>query len=187
MSITSSVMIYDATQTGLEKKFLSNFWAAGSVLGRFDKVIAAESARDAIDQLEKFVKDSNKRVSSLQLWGHGRQGKFFIADAAVIVSDLARALGRSPDNVWFRACDVFGGDAGHKFAKEASSFFRCTVTGHTRVISAPNPLCQSGGYSLRLGEEPFWSKLDEGGSGFFEKNTCLVTTMRPPRSWLKQP
>jgi hypothetical protein len=182
------VMLYDTTQTGRENKFLSSFWRLGGAIGHFDKVLGAASVEHAYALLRELPPTP---VNQLQFWGHGNNARMYIAGQSLEVRRLNDAVGGLllPSSVvWFRACDVFQGTAGMDFAQDCTSALGCSVVGHTRIVSLPNPVAQSGGYGLRPGQTPHWSPFDRGGSGFGKKypNTCLVTRMTPPASWFQE-
>jgi hypothetical protein len=170
------VLLYDKTDK------LTPFWAMGRILSRWDAVIAATSWRDAIEQLAALPRP----VTHLQFWGHGAPGMPGI-DGIALGNQLVDFVGacRFPPEatVWWRACNVFQGPAGQQFAKHFCKVAKCGHVGHTRVVSAPWPIYQSGGYGLRPGQMPHWSAEDSGGSGPRKPNTCLVTRMTVPSHW----
>jgi hypothetical protein len=174
------VLLYDATDK------LTPLWAAGRHLSRWDAVIAARSWAHAIDTLQALPDP----VRRLQFWGHGMEGSPLIAGERLggKLQALVDACDFAPRaTVWWRACDVFGGEAGHRFAVRFCEVAGIGHAGHTRVISAPWPMCQSGGHALRPGKRPHWP-ADEGdrdgnGSAPWKPNTCLVSQMRIPRRW----
>jgi hypothetical protein len=177
------VLVYDSRQGGLTAA-----WAVGSFLGRFGTVVAANSWAHAIDVL---LDAGLTRPRVLQVWGHGRPGAALIDGDPMPVSQFASALPMHPDGyVWFRSCAVFAGGPGWVLARHAARSFGCRVVGHTRVISAPFPWCQSGGHSLEPYQEPYWS-VEEGfdasgdlmGSSPGAPNTCNVWAMDPPGDW----
>ena len=143
---------------------------------------------DAIARLEALPEP----VKHLQFWGHGAPGAPLIDGVRLGLGDrlerfVAACRFKPRSTVWWRACDVFGGEAGHRFALRFCEVAGCGHAGHTRIISAPWPIYQSGGHGLRPDKAPHWSASegeDDGdGSGPFKPNTCLVTQMRIPRSW----
>lgn len=171
------VMAYDATQIGASKKFLSSIWDLASNFGGFDEVVPLHRPGD-LDKLQDL-----RQIDHLQLWGHGRSGLFFVNGEAV---DLRRigAMTMNPNGlVWLRACAAFEGEAGHRFAVAITGWLGCDAVGHICDVNTPNFLLQSGGYALRPGESPHWTKAESGGSSWGKPNTILTTTMNVPRSW----
>lgn len=178
------VMLFDTTAGAL-----STLWSAGRSLGRFDAVLPVRSWDEALDALAALPP-----VAELQFWGHGRAGAPLI-DGRPLLSlrsfGAAARFAQVPGAVvWWRACDVFSRGAGVDFALNATRLTGAAHVGHTRVVSWPWPVCQSGGYALRPGE-PVWWDAYEGvrpdgssrGSHPFAPNTCLSTRMQVPASW----
>lgn len=175
------VMLFDRTDR------LTPFWRAGRVLSRWDAVIPAGSWAEASQRIAQAVRKHKRPVTHLQFWGHGTEGSPLIDSTRLRgdrLTEFVEACDFRPESVvWWRACDVFHGKAGHYFAKLFMAHAGCAHVGHTRLISAPWPIFQSGGYGIRPGEEPHWSIDDDGGSGPRKPNTCLVTRMSVPDSW----
>ena len=175
-----SLLVYDDTQRALRQKGLSHVWEAGAGLFPFDKVVAAKSWLHVIEELSR----SSIVIDRLQFWGHGnaRDG-YFINDVPIDFEEVGDVLAkrlRRRSQVWFRCCDAFAGVSGHVFARDAMERFGCDVAGHTCVISAPNPLVQSGLHGLRFGGVPHWPKSEGGGSGFLRPNTVSILTNEIP-------
>ena len=181
------VLVYDSTAG-----FLSTLWSIGRFLSKWDLVIAAKSWEHAIDEMLTL----GEPVEELQFWGHGTAGGPLINGAPVTkyrlvaIKDACRFSEAENPFIWWRACDVFSRAAGVDFALAAVETTGCAHVGHTRVISAPWPFLQSGGYGLRPGEKVKWDEYEgvtkEGlskGSHPFAPNTCLVTTMSVPERW----
>ena len=164
--------------------YLTTLWTLGSTfLGKFDKVIKADSVKDCYNQLTD-LSDKKGKFKVVQFWGHGTQGKSYINGEVLNIYDLSLTFSMKPNGyIWYRNCDTFGGTRGQEFAMQNVELFKCSIVGHTRVISWPNPLYQSGGYGLRPGEEPFWDTEDRGGSKKKYANTCSIWTMNPPSEW----
>ena len=180
------VLVYDKTQG-----FLSFLWSLGQYFSKFDLVIPARNWADVIYALE--MADD---VEELQFWGHGTSGGAFINGSPttkqILTSiGLAGNFRASPRSfIWWRACSVFSRQIGANFAASAVKATGCSHVGHTRIVSAPWPMFQSGGYGLRVGEEVWWDP-DEGlnklgeckGSHPFVKNTIFVLKMSVPSHW----
>ncbi len=199
------LMIYDATGVGrpLVQPGLTASWAVGGALyrglGRLDASYGATSWEDALAWLCSV--EPARVVDEVQFWGHGTWGRVWIgrdrldADAVLDPShsrhaDLValRARLRGPDAlVWFRSCETFGREAGHRFAAAWAEFLRCRVAGYTYVIGP----WQSGLHSLAPGGAPRWpvreglpDDVDEPAharmSGPFEPNTISCLHGRVP-------
>ena len=111
------------------------------------KVVPAKTWTGAHDGISALYKDGGYTdFDEIQFWHHGQPGfplfggKF---DAQALL-DLCTYL-HDRTLVWFRACSVFYGKEGLKFATSTADLLRCRVAGHTRVIG---PLWQSGLYSV---------------------------------------
>lgn len=164
------LLIYDATWVGraLVQPGLTASWIVGGALyrnlGRIDASFGATSWEDALAWLCSVEPAS--RIDEVQFWGHGTWGRLWIGrdrldvDAVVDAThsrhaDLLalRARVRGPASLlWFRSCETFGRELGHRFAAAWAGFFRCRVAGYTYVIGP----WQSGLHSLAPGQEPTW-------------------------------
>jgi hypothetical protein len=179
------VLAYDSVQ-GL----LTTAWALGaqwgSLVGQFDRVIAATKPADVVLGLDAIPR--GVVVTQLQLWGHGNPGDMLFGDASLSVAQLANGLRwrMAPHaEVWFRGCAVFQGHEGQDFAVRCATALDRTVFGHAVNVSKPWFTSQSHGYGLRPGERPHWDPEITGGSYPWAPNTCSVLRMNPPRSWLQ--
>lgn len=164
------LMVYDRTCTG--RPFLpglTHAWASGAwlyrALGRFDAHHGAATWADALRWLTEF--EADRPIAEIQYWGHGKWGKALIDRVGLGVEALEpehehhEALSRIRERMlpeagslwWFRTCELFGAEVGHRFARQWSDFFEATTAGHTFIISH----WQSGLHSLRPGEAPTWS------------------------------
>jgi hypothetical protein len=177
--MTTRIMAYDPNQG-----ILSWFWNAGSFLGSFNYKLAASDRYELADKLNELILDPHEPIH-LQLWSHGRPGAPVFGATGIRAADLLAGLGKLDNRslVWFRSCDVFQGETGQSYAIDVTETVGCRAVGHTRIVSSPVPACQSGGYGLRPGETPHWSKSEAGGSWPWARNTCLVTAMTPPLGW----
>lgn len=164
------LMVYDATWAGRPwvQAGLTLSWVAGGALyralGRLDAVFGATSWHDALAWLCSV--EPRRPIGEIQYWGHGRFGRAFVARAPLDVAALTpghplhedlsalRARLTGPGALWwFRTCETFGREAGHRFASSWTRFFGCRAAGHTYVIG---PL-QSGLHSLGPDDTPTWS------------------------------
>ena len=164
-------MVYDATCTARGRVGLSDVWYAGGhlceALGRFDRTRGVRSWDEALGWLAQV--DADRAIGEIQYWGHGNWGRALVDGAALTVEALQpghalrpaleRIKGRMAPEAhwWFRTCELFGAQAGHRFAREWSRFFERPAAGHTFIIG----YWQSGLHRLAPGETPRWP-LDEG-------------------------
>ncbi len=169
------IVIRDAA----EPSHLRYWWAIGAaVISGADVVLAVRSWDEAYTRLEAVVRKQGLvgRPVDLQVWGHGYQGAPLIAGKAVSLPMLADALVLTHESstVWFRACDVAEGPAGHRFMAEAVVEIGCTVVAHCAVISLPYPWEQREICALRPGEPVWWSLSGE------ELQSCSTFRMTVP-------
>ena len=164
-------MVYDATWVGrpFVQAGLTSSWIVGGALyrglGRIDAAYGATSWEDALAWLCSV--EPTRRIDEVQYWGHGTWGRALIArdvlDAAAVedpshsrhadLRALRDRLAGPRALLWFRTCETFGGEAGHRFASSWVRFFGCQVAGYTYVIGP----WQSGLHSLAPGQAPRWS------------------------------
>lgn len=163
------LLVYDRLCRGRRSPIgLSDAWAAGralyGALGRIDAAYAAESWKEALAWLASV--GDGRSIGEIQFWGHGRWGEALIGSDVLDVGalrpghplhdGLARVrerMRREDDGLWwFRTCETFGGEAGHRFARAWTRFFGCRAAGHTHVIG----FWQSGLHTLDAGAEPSW-------------------------------
>lgn len=146
--------------------------------------------------------ESNKKIDSIQFWGHGFPGGIALNGEALKSSSLkpqskyyqfllALKARLKPESViWLRSCTSFAGSLGKKFAQDLANFFGCKVAGHTFIIGP----WQSGLHTLNPGESPSWSdtegfKPDKDGllrtawSKPWETHTIFCLTGKIPKNW----
>lgn len=182
------VLLFDETAGALSWVWRNTAWVGG-----FDAVVPARSWHGALLELERLTHQSDKRVLHLQFWGHGQSGRPLIGGTRLHSLGDLRAAARLAygSEVWWRACDVFSRASGADFALQAVYETQGAAhVGHTRVVSWPWPMLQSGGYGLRSGEDVWWDPYegvaDDGrslGSHPLAPHTTLVTQMQVPRAW----
>jgi hypothetical protein len=199
------LIVYDRSCVGRYGVGLSRVWSAGrhlyGALGRSDGARGVASFDDAFEWLATHRSD--RRISEVQFWGHGKWGRFFLQresfDRAALdpAHRLHRGLARLRERlalgalVWFRSCETFGASAGHDFARVLTDFLGCSAAGHTFVIG----YWQSGLHRLEPGMVPTWS-ADEGlvagsadrperaaWSSMRAPNTISCLTGRIPHGW----
>jgi hypothetical protein len=162
-------MVFDRTCTRSSLgPGLSHAWAAGGhlyrALGRLDAWSGAASWDEALAFLA--TARAPAPVAAVQIWAHGQWGGARMHDDlldaaafhprhrlhAPLLALRARLAG--PDAlVWFRTCETFATQAGHRFARGLAELLGCRVAGHTHVIG----IVQSGLHVVAPGEEPAWS------------------------------
>ncbi len=172
------VMMYDSTQDSLKKKYLSTFWELGGYIGNFDNIIPVRNVEEFKSTLN-YITTMNDDVH-LQIWGHGLPGAPFIDEDLITISSIAGASNGHLREVWFRSCSVFQGPPGQVFAAKLAAGINASVAGHTRIISAPFPNCQSGLYAILPGQKPLWDDSDSGYSTPWAKHTTSITRYNIP-------
>ncbi len=165
------LMVYDATCTARGRVGLSDAWYAGGylykALGRFDRTRGARSWAEALAWLADV--EPERSIGEIQYWGHGNWGRALVDGQALTVEALDAGHAHRPalERIrarmapgapwWFRTCELFGAEAGHRFAREWTKFFDRPAAGHTFIIG----YWQSGLHRLEPGRSPHWS-VDEG-------------------------
>lgn len=170
------LMIYDTTTlkddtVDLQQGGLTFSWFAGGRLYRWvrwlDKCKGVESWDEALDWL--IEQGKKEPISMIQYWGHGYWGRAYIGNKSMkrlntLEGDpwrlkLEELSGLMTDDAvwWWRTCQTYGSEYGHRFAKHFTNILNCKTVGHTHIIG----FRQSGGQVLMPGEEPKWS-VDEG-------------------------
>lgn len=149
------VTVYDKSPgPGFSQWFLKTMWFLGcwfqKLFGKVDAYFGAQSLDEALDWL--CYRDG--QLTSIQYWGHGSPGYVWVSGKAYRANDfMALKPKLLPSSVvWFRACSVFQGTAGHAFSKALADGLGCTVAGHTRIIG---PL-QSGLHTRKPNSPPSW-------------------------------
>ena len=190
------LMIYDRTCGYLTATWVAGAWLYAG-LRRLDAWQGASTWEEALEWLATH--EPSRPIAEIQYWGHGNWGALLMDRVRLDVTAfepqhpmylrLARIRERMLPNarslLWFRTCETFGTEVGHRFARACADFFDATVAGHTYVIA----WAQSGLHTLRPGETPAWP-IDEGlgpnpkrarWSGFFAPNTisCLHGSIPP--------
>lgn len=163
------VVLYDRTGA----RGLSPIWRAGSVLYRALRRADLARGADTWDAGLGWLATLDAPIRELQLWGHGRWGRAFIAGDVLDARALsprsplrprleALRAQLAPDAlVWFRTCETFGARAGHDFASRLADFLGARVAGHTFVIH----FHQSGACGLAPGTRPHWSASEGLAAG----------------------
>ena len=90
---------------------------------------------------------------------------------------LRRTICDSDSEVYYRSCQAFRGEEGIDFAKASSEFWRCDVTGHTKLIG----LTQPGKHTLSVCAEPDWD-ASEGATEEAKKDREKLRTLSPSES-----
>ncbi len=200
------LMIYDDTcRRDVGPVGLTHTWMAGRWLyrglGRLDVVRGVSSWPKALDWLARVARP--RPIAEIQFWGHGKWGQLLIDGIPLDRSSLHeyhphhdRLLAireRLTDDAlwWFRTCETFGAELGHRFARAWTSFFDCRAAGHTYIIGP----WQSGLHHLAPGDEPHWSPWEGLAEGTPDepvraewstwRKPCTVTCLHNtvPREW----
>ncbi len=191
------IMIYDSSDWA--GKNLRFSWVTG---GKFYKLFRSVEHHSGFTSWAEALKwilqvEPNKKINSIQFWGHGSPGRVWINGEALSArSVLATSEHRNlllklkqrlvPEStVWFRSCNVFTGQEGHLFAKMISKMLECKIASHTYIVGP----WQSGLHTIKPDEEPTWD-IDEGIydnkkmiSMPWSPNTIFCLTGKIPEGW----
>jgi len=166
-SETLRLLVYEGNPNAREM-LLRSSWSLGARLfravHRIDASYAARSWRDALAWLTSYRGD--EPIAEIQVWSHGKWGCSLFGDERLTErafdrgSSLrdglgalrSRMLGAAGSLVWFRTCETFGADAGHRFAERVAGELGARVAGHTYAID----VLQSGLHGLEPGDSPRW-------------------------------
>jgi hypothetical protein len=191
MSAGLRLILFDRTCVNRAGLGLSRAWNGGARLyrglGRADGSFGARSFGEAFRWLSSFRSD--RPISELQFWGHGKWGRVFVRgeslDRSALVAGHEHHLALSALRermtgdalFWFRSCETFGAMAGHDFARAWTDFFGCPAAGHTFIIG----FWQSGLHLLRPGSTPFWPANEGllGGSPALPERAAISRPGRP--------
>lgn len=189
---TLDIMIFDNSDWAGEKLVLS--WITGGKLYQLfhgvEHYKGFSSWKETFEWINQL--EPHRKINSIQYWGHGSSGAVWMNDTALnsqsvkedsdLFSHLQNLCTRlEPTSlVWFRTCNTFAGELGHKFAKTFSNFLGCTVAAHTYVIGP----WQSGLHTIKPDMEPSWP-VEEGltWSKPWTKNTIFCLTGKIPPNW----
>lgn len=190
------LMVYDATWVGRQplQTGLTSTWIAGGLawrlIGRFHAVLGARSWAEALQWLGT-VREDGPRIDHVEYWGHGRWGELRIgkevldARAFTDPTDPRRLLLHRlrdrlhPDSLlWFRTCETFGTERGHRFASTVTETLGCRAAGFTYVIGH----LQSGLHSLSPGEKPYWSAREGLPEGVAHPKVAQWSHWRAPNT-----
>lgn len=171
------LLIYDDGCRGQDRRWpLTYAWIGGyalyRALGRLDAAKGVSSWEEALTFLADHEPD--RPVAEIQFWGHGKWGSALVGNERLDVGALSvrhplhelmvavRARLVGPEALWwFRTCETFGAEPGHRFAEAWTDFWGCQAAGHTFIIGP----WQSGLHSLRPGERPTWSVVEGLAAG----------------------
>lgn len=201
------IMLYDSSDwAGKELRFS---WITG---GKFYKWFHSvehhagfDNWSDAIDWILSVEPD--RKINSIQYWGHGSQGKVWMNGKAITFNDFIDSQTKydktlinklknlkqrlTPESlIWFRCCNVFAGAEGKFFSLTSSQFFNCTVAAHTFIVGP----WQSGLHTMKPGKRPDWEKtegLEVSEDGSVKKlwstpwapNTVFCLSNTIPEGW----
>lgn len=191
------LIIYDDRPgEGLGQWFLRLSWVVGAWLmrmrGKADHVAGFTSWSAALAWLATV--ESERRIASIQFWGHGSPGRIYLNRVAFgstslgyYSSPLAMIAARLEPGAtfWMRSCSVFQGIVGRAFAVGLAGALRCRVASHTRVVG----LLQGGLHTLAPGAEPSWPATEGEPPGLWpawlqtDGRTVGCWTARVPDGW----
>jgi len=165
------LIVFDRTQEERSPKALGWSWRYGTLLyraiGRVDGAFGARSLSEMWHWLATHERD--RQIAELQFWGHGKWGRFFVAEhslgSELLTASHAQhaAFLRFRERltadalIWFRTCETLGAQAGRDFAARLGDATGARVAGHTFVIG----FFQSGLHCLAPGAATQWA-IDEG-------------------------
>lgn len=184
------VTIYDKNPgVGFSQWFLKVSWAVGcwfqKLFGAVDAFYGAKDWEDA----KAWLLSQKEPLTVIQYWGHGSPGAVWLAQKLVPISEwlLLKPVVDPPKTLlWFRACSVFQGLAGHIFSQKLADGLGCTVAGHTRIIGP----FQGGLHTRKPNTEPSWP-VDEGTIKpkwpdhlkWWSPNTIFCLRTKIPEGW----
>lgn len=199
---TLDIMFYDKSEWAGKVQTFS-FINGGKFYRLFrgvEKHAGFESLKEALEWITTVEPD--KKIDSIQFWGHGFPGGFVINEEEFRSSSLKPQSKHysllklikdrlKPESViWIRSCSTFAGERGKKFAKDLAKFFGCTVASYTFKIGP----WQAGLHTLKPGQEPQWpdtegfvenkeGKLVSEWSKPWSINSIFCLTGKIPKNW----
>lgn len=192
------IMLYDASDWAGEQLRFS--WITGGAFYKMFRGVEHHSGFHSWEEALRWVLEvePEKKINSLQFWGHGSPGRVwingdFLSARSLLASSTHRELLLKLKNrltneslVWFRCCNLFAGREGQLFANTFSKFMDCTIASHTYIIGP----WQSGLHTIKPDQQPYWP-VDEGFGSDNEKlwsmpwspNTIFCLTGKIPEGW----
>lgn len=196
------LMFYDSSDwAGKQLRFS---WITG---GKFYKLFRSVEHHDGFDNWIDALNwisevEPNKKINSIQFWGHGSPGRVWINGDALSIRSLTydsphyyflkkiKERLATDSTIWFRSCNVFTGSDGKFFSIAFSQFMQSRIAGHTYIVGP----WQSGLHTIKPGQRPSWNiseglKKEEDGkikklwSMPWEKNTIFCLTNKIPEGW----
>jgi hypothetical protein len=194
---TLDIMFYDSSDWAGEQLRFS--WITGGKFYQLFRGIEQHSGFDSWIEALKWLcsVEPNKKINSIQFWGHGSPGRVWINGEALsarsvlassehrkFLLDLSDRLDEDAV-VWFRSCNVFTGHEGKLFAVTMSKILNCKIAAHTYIVGP----WQSGLHTIKPDEKPSWS-VEEGMEGEkrlwsmpWSPNTVFCLTNKIPKEW----
>lgn len=194
------IVIYDRTalfdKVQNSNDLLTYTWMYGTRLFKTFNSLDMAKGVASWDEALDFLLEQSKTVeiSGVQFWGHGARGLAAIGTEALNKKAATKRKAKlaelgskmSPDAYWWwRTCGTYGGEKGQEFAKHFTDLLGRKTAGHTHIIG----FWQSGGYTIRPGEEPHWSDVEGFGedgmvwSNWDKPNTIVAMQIKLPKSW----
>lgn len=162
------VVVWDNTDA------LSWIWRLGSTIDRTRHSYGVASWEEAIQVID-MVYASFAEPVDVQVWGHGNDGRVYIAGHHLPLDAFADVLQGKVRQFWARSCETIRGSVGKKWALSFVRATGATYIGHAVVTNAPNPLWQGRCAALKPRQLPWWA--DDGS----DLKGCLTTRMKPPK------
>lgn len=173
------LIIYDTTD-----RVLSPIWRAGA---RLYRVMGWADHAVGVKDWPTFWSAARMNAPrEVQLWGHGGPGYPLIAGRWMDEADAL--LHPATTHLWFRACSVFCGTLGRRFAGRMADQLQVDISAHTHQIGQWG--FQSGLHTHQPHQIPAWSAMDGNDgtadvpisrrSGPLEPRTITALTPRVP-------
>lgn len=196
------IMIYDSSDwAGKQLRFS---WITGGKFYKWFRGVEHHAGfSDWLEAIDWILSvEPNRKINSIQYWGHGSQGKVWMNGSAMSVrsfveaSEINKKLNLlkqrlTPESViWFRCCNVFAGNEGKIFSITSSNFFNCKIAAHTYIVGP----WQSGLHTLKPFQRPSWpineglevqpdGKIKKLWSTPWAPNTVFCLSNKIPEDW----
>lgn len=153
---------------------LSWIWRLGSTIGKTPFTYGVRNWDAAIAAIDMVYATVGEPID-VQIWGHGNDGKVYIAGKHLPLDRFADELNGKIREFWARSCETIKGRVGQQWAIDFVREVGATYVGHAVVTNWPNPLWQGRIAALRPGEDVWWPRDGKGLGG------CITTAMTPPK------
>lgn len=184
------IVIFDRKPgTGFTQWLLMASWAIGCFIQRWFGPVDAYYGAASWDDALKWILTRPKPITSIQYWGHGSEGRVWLAQVSVPAEEWLKVRPQLADNpnvlLWFRTCSTFAGKAGHEFSRRLADGLNCVIAGHTRIIG----LLQGGLHTRKPHTPASWpieeTELPGSKWPYLQKgnNTITCFATRIPEGW----